>query len=332
MVDDTGKKLSYSLEPQFPADGIDSLQNIPWNWSSGQLTVWVTGPDGKVVNLGTARFVAKSGNGPTTKLATLTAWSPPAYGRYVVRATGWIEDRWGRRYEGGGTYRFWIGKRMTLATATFQGMPYPVGSRYGRDIQFNPAVPADVTVTVRLHPQSDARAVREASYSGKASPAGLFGAAQGMVPFTLDAPGEYWAHVFATYTDPEGHLWVASVRHAGVVYPEGSPVVARGKKVVVGGASLERGDTRFEGYVSADGTQHLAHVGFPYRAGDVLLIAAEGQGANKIEPVLTYQMQGDASPWDTRLNGVGTTNLAIKTSNGYSPHLYPEHITDDGGT
>ena len=33
---------------------------------------------------------------------------------------------------------------MTLATATFQGQPYPVGASYGRDIQFNPAVPADV--------------------------------------------------------------------------------------------------------------------------------------------------------------------------------------------
>jgi hypothetical protein len=62
-------------------------------------------------------------------------------------------------------------------------------------------------------------------------------------------------------------------------------------------------------------------------AGDVLLVGAEGQGANKIEPVLTYQMQGDSSPWDTTLNGVGTTNLRIKTSNGYSPHLYPEYIT-----
>ena len=39
-------------------------------------------------------------------------------------------------------------------------------------------------------------------------------------------------------------------------------------------------------------------------------------------------MQGDTSAWDTKLNGVGTTNLRIKTSNGYSPHLYPEYITD----
>jgi len=30
---------------------------------------------------------------------------------------------------------------MTLATATFQGQPYAVGGRYGRDVQFNPRCP-----------------------------------------------------------------------------------------------------------------------------------------------------------------------------------------------
>ena len=34
--------------------------------------------------------------------------------------------------------------------------------------------------------------------------------------------------------------------------------------------------------------------------------------------------------WDTRLNGIAATNLQIKTSNGYSPHLCPEFITDVG--
>ena len=38
-------------------------------------------------------------------------------------------------------------------------------------------------------------------------------------------------------------------------------------------------------------------------------------------------MPGDTSAWDTTLNDVGRTNLRIKTSNGYSPHLYPEYIT-----
>ena len=201
----------------------------------------------------------------------------------------------GQRYEGGGTYRFWIAKRLTLATATFQGMPYPVGSSYGRDIQFNPAVSADVQVTATLYVNSNASTVRSLSYSGKASAAGIFGAAQGMKSFPLDAPGEYHAHILATYTDSEGHLWVSAMRHAGVVYPEPSPVVARGKKFLVGTKYVDRGETRFEGYVEPDGTQHLAHITFPYLNGDVLLVAAEGQGANKIEPVLTYQMQGDVA-------------------------------------
>ncbi len=328
MYDDNGNRLSYSLEPQFPADGIDTYQNLAWNWTSGSLSVRVVGPDGSVTDLGTHPVVAKSGNGPTTKVSALTAWRPQRYGRHVVMTTGWVADKSGRRYEGGGTYRFWIAKRMTLATATFQGQPYPVGASYGRDIQFNPAVPADVTVTATLFAHSDVSKAQSSTYSGKASPAGLFGAAQGMKSFPLSAPGEYWAHVLATFTDADGHLWVSTMRHAGIVYPTTSPVIARGKKVQVGTKWVDRGDTNFEGHVHDTGEQHLAHIGFPYQAGDAILIGAEGQGANKIEPVLTYQMVGDNSAWDSKLNGVGTTNLSIKTSNGYSPHLYPEYITD----
>ena len=327
LYNDAGARLSYSLEPQFPADTIDVLQNIAWNWSSGELSAIVVGPDGSRVDLGTAAFVAKSGNGPTTKKTSFTAWQPHMYGRYTVTATGWIDDAFGRRYRGGGTYRFWIAKRMTLATATFQGQPYPVGSTYGRDTQFNPAVPADVTVTASLYPDSSAARVRTITYSGRATAAGLFGAAQGMKSFPLDAPGEYHASLLATYTDGEGHLWVSTMRHAGVVYPEPSGVVARGKKLQVGTKYVDRGDTNFEGHLEASGEGHLHHITFPYLAGDVLLMAAEGYGTNKIEPVLTYQMPGDTSAWDTNLNDVGRTNLRIQTSNGYSPHLYPEYIT-----
>lgn len=328
MFDDNGNRPSYSLEPQFPADTIDANQNMAWDWTRGALSVTVTDPDGIRADLGTTAFVGKSGNGPTTRSAALTAWKPQKYGRYTVTARGWITDIAGRRYEGGGTYRFWIGKRMTLATATFQGQPYPTGAAYGRDIQFNPAVPADVVVVARLFPDSDPAQVRTLTYAGRASQAGLFGAAQGMKAFPLDAPGEYYAEVLATYTDADGHLWVCTMRHAGVVYPDGSPIVAHGKKLKVKNQYVERGHTQFEGHVHENGDQHLAHVTFPYRPGDVLLIAAEGQGANKIEPVLTYRMANENPPWDPKLDGVGTTNLSVKTSNGYSPHMYPEFITD----
>ncbi len=322
--------LSYNLEPQFPADTIDGPSNIPWDYTKGELTVEVTAPDGKVTNLGTAPFVGKSGQWPTTRKPAFTAWKPAGYGQYTVKATGWTQDIWGNRYEGGGTYRFWIAKRMTLATATFQGQAYPVGNRYGRDMAFAPAVPANVVVTATLYANSDPTKAKIVAYSGKASPGGIFGAAQGMQPLVFDAPGEYHAQVLATYTDQEGHLWVSSMRHAGVVYPADSDIVARGKKVAdAKGKLMDRGETNFEGWVdTARDINHLAHINYPFLAGDVLLIASDGQGANKIEPVLTYEPKMWAPAYNASLQGIGLTNLKLQTSNGYSPHLFPEYITD----
>jgi hypothetical protein len=42
--------LSYSLEPQFPTDTIEKRNNIPWDYTKGQLSLNVTGPDGKTVD------------------------------------------------------------------------------------------------------------------------------------------------------------------------------------------------------------------------------------------------------------------------------------------
>ncbi len=321
--------LAYSLEPQFPADTIDSRQNIPWDYAKGQLSVQVTNPDGKVVDLGTAPFVGKAGNWPTTRKSAITQWKPPMYGQYTVKASGWTEDIFGNRYEGGGTYHFWIAKRMTLATATFQGQSYPVGNRYGRDIGFAPAVPADVEITATLYANSDPAQAKTVSYRGRASNGGVYGAAQGMQPLPFDAPGEYVATVLARYTDPDGHLWVESMRHAGVIYPEDTPIVAHGKMIKVGNSLVERGEEHLEGSVDpVTEERKLDHINFPFRSGDVLLIASETQGANKIEPVLTWALRTNPAPYDPNIQAIGLTNVRLQTSNGYSPHLFPEYITD----
>jgi hypothetical protein len=327
-----GQAVSYSLEPQFPTDALEVRNNIPWDYTKGAITVEIVAPDGKVANLGTLRYVGNSGQWPTTRNTAITAWRPAMYGQYTVRLTGWLSDIWGNTYQGGGTYRFWIANRMTMATATFQGMAYPVGSRYGRDIGFSPAVPADVCVDASLYVNSDPGDVRRDRWCGKASPSGVYGSAQGAKYLMLDAPGEYAAHILATYTDSKGHLWVCSMRHAGIVYPEDSPIVARGKKFSARGKYVDRGETWFEGhYNTTDQVGSLVHFNFPYLPGDVLLIASEGQSANKITPVLIYE-EKDRPPatWDTRFNGISATNLRINTSNGYSPHLFPEYITDWG--
>jgi hypothetical protein len=327
--------IPYSLEPGLPSDRNDLRAVLPWNWKRGAMTVELTTPDGTTKTLGTSLFTGKAENpawypfpGPTTGNAVFKEWKASQYGLHTAKVTGWMEDASGRRFEAGGTYKFWIAKRMTMATATFQGMPYPVGSKYGRDIAFNPPVPADVEITATLYPNSDATQARSLSMSGKASRGGVYGGAQGMQAFTLDAPGEYHARILAKHVDAEGHLWVCVMRHGGVVYAEDSPIEAHGKKLKVDETYVDRGATGKEGWIEANGTTHLEHIGFPYNAGDVLLIASENQGANKIEPVMIYRNKGEDPAWDTKLNGIGTSNLSFNTSNGLSPHLFPEYITD----
>ena len=94
---------------------------------------------------------------------------------------------------------------------------------------------------------------------------------------------------------PEGRAWVCSLRHAGVVYAPDTPLAAHGKRLKAGNGFAERGETGKEGYIEPGEKQfrHLEHIAFPYRSGDVLLIASEGQGANKIEPVLTWELPGE---------------------------------------
>lgn len=327
---------SYRIEPTFPTEKTDPRGNLRWNWTSGEISGSVTGPDGVTTRLPTLPFISKSTSphpGPTTGNPAYTAWTPTQQGRYTVVVKGWIQDASGRRYEGGGTYRFWVARRMTMATATFQGMSYPVGYKYGRDIAFFPAVPAEVAITTTLYPNSGSGADEKQvfSNSGQASPYGIFSVAQGMKQVEFTAPGEYHAKITATYLDAKRDLWVCAMRHAGVIYPTtNQTIVARGKKLRLGTQYVDRGETGREGYADANGISHLERIAFPYRGGDLLLMANDETAAmNRIEPVLTYEKLGAApGSWDPRLGDSGTTNIYTKTSNGLSPHMFPEYITD----
>lgn len=332
MFNANNQVISYSLEPQLVTDTIELRGNIAWAADQGEITVAVTSPDGTEQRLGTFPYVAKSGSNPTTKNTKVTAWRPSMYGQYTVKATGWWADEHGNRYEGGGTYRFWIAKRMTLATATFQGMPYPVGNRYGRDIGFAPAFPADVEVTASLYADSDPHQVKTVRYAGKATQMGIFGAAQGMVPLVFDRPGEYIAKVLAKHVDQNGHLWVCSMSHAGVVFPEDSPIVARGKKLYLPASRtyVERGHSMREGWMGDDGIGYLDHINFPYNQRDVLMIASENKSANKIIPTLIWEWKENPQAYQAGYSSIGASNLKLATSNGYSPHLFPEYITEWG--
>ena len=321
--------LSYNLEPTFLMDNVNSQRNIPWQYDHGEWSVKIVFPNGSSLNLGTAAFSTKRGNGATTKNASFTSWKPPVYGNYTIEGKGWIEDVWGNRYEGGGNYSFWIAERLTLATATFQGQAYNVGNRYGRDLAFNPPCPADVTIKASLYANSDPNNVTTVVSTGRATSGGLFTAAQGLKTLSLSVSGEYFATTVATYWDSQGTLWVCAMTHAGVVYPLDSPIEAHGKKLTLpNGTLVTRGEQKWEGLTYPNGTYILDHVNFPYNPYDVILIASDGNGSNKIEPVLTYRFVNSTAPYDSGLQSIGRSNLQIKTSNGLSPEMFPEYITD----
>jgi hypothetical protein len=321
--------LSYNIEPTFLFDTGNPQRNIPWQYDRGEWSVKIVFPNGTSQNLGTVVFSAKRNYGATTKNISFTAWKPPVYGNYTLQAMGWIEDVWGNRYGGGGNYSFWIAERLTIATATFQGQAYNVGNRYGRDLQFNPPCAANVTIKASLYVNSDPTNVTTIVCTGKATSGGLFTAMQGMKTLTFTAPGEYLATVTATYWDSQGALWVCAMTHAGVVYPLDSPIEAHGKKLTLrNGTLVDRGDRQWEGYMLPNGTYYLDHINFPYNQYDVLLIASDGNGSNKIEPVLTYRFVNSTAAYDSGLQSIGRSNLRIATSNGLSPQMFPEYITD----
>ncbi len=321
--------LYYNLEPSFLFETGNTQRNMAWAYDRGQWSVKITLPNGSVQNLGTASFSAKRSYGATTKNASFTSWKPPVYGNYKVEASGWIDDIHGNRYYGGGNYTFWIAERLTLATATFQGQAYNVGNRYGRDIQFNPPCAANVTIKASLFANSDPNNVTTMTCTGTATSGGLFTAMQGMKALTFTAPGEYYATVLATYWDSQQTLWVCAMTHAGVVYPLDSAIEAHGKKLALpNGTLVNRGERKSEGITYPNGTYVLDHVTFPYNQLDVILIASDGNGSNKIEPVLTYRYVNSTAPYDSGVQGVGRSNLRIVTSNGYSPDMFPEFITD----
>ncbi len=329
-VSPAGYSYSYNLEPFFPFEyTFYPRDNIDWDWTTGALSYEITNPDGTLTSQPATPIVGKSASriGPTTNNTAFTSWRPPMYGQYKVKLTGWMQDKNGRRYEGGGTYQFWIARRLTMATATFQGMAYPVGYSYGRDISFSPAVPAEVEITATLYPDSDPAQAVVVKSTGTATAGGVFGVAQGMKTLPLSSPGEYAGTVFARYTDVSGDLWICVMRHAGVVYPANSTIVARGKKLRINNAYVDRGDTNSEGYYNSATDYKMPHINFPYNPGDLLLMASENQGYNKIVPVLIYENKDAAGAWDSSLDSTGLTNLHMQTSNGLSPHMFPEYIT-----
>ncbi len=188
------------------------------DWSRGSYTATITNPDGKVVKLGPFDL-------PQPDRLTRQLWRSPAayrfsqYGRYEIRLTGEMYDRFGNRYLGGGTYEVWVALPLTFATGVKPGTPMQVGGFYSPAATINPPVPADVTASIKFYPALQPAAVQTSEYRGRAQRFGYFFPPATQPPLRFPEAGEYLFEIFATYRDRDGRLFMGNMRNASVVLP-----------------------------------------------------------------------------------------------------------------
>ena len=218
------------------------------------------------------------------RLATLTdtqaAPTFDQYGEYTVELSGFVEDVWGNRYEGGGTYSFVVAETLDMTPAVLPGTPFETGDTLNLGLHVAPGVPATVTVSARLHPL-DGTEIIEQQATGTANPYGVFIPDQ---PFRFTKPGEYVIDYEARYTDTDDRLWAGSLRTAGVVGSENATLVAHGERGLTNTPSSPA--WLFAEVAGATPTE-TARFYAPYHNGDIAWIT--DTTTSGLQPAVTVQ-------------------------------------------
>ncbi len=264
---------------------------------AGQVSLKVQGPDGKVVDAGSRRVAhsrhALLRDGGFAVDMTRT-------GRYRLTLDGHMEEKYGRRLEGGGTYTVHVANPLSFSTSCKPGSSFLVGSVYPPKVNVNPPFPADVEVRVDYYPNSDPARKRRWEGKGRANRFGHFVARWPWMRF--DEPGEYHSRVVARYTDARGQLWMAEQSSTGVIAPRtrrtvkihGTRSFPYGLRL---GASHNGGVKRFRGrqdmstsFLPQNPTM-LPDPYVPYDPRDTLFVATGGYHESLIEPHFSMDVQ-----------------------------------------
>lgn len=281
----------YAIEPYL----VNMLPNtynssaaplLPLLFPNGRVSATVRLPDGTTENLSSAPVVQNALSSPALDERTRFGEQSPVdtyrlvtfnelyrrqlfeqYGDYEIELTGFVEDVWGNRYEGGGVYRFMVAEQLDVSPAVLPGTPFAVGDVLHPGVHVSPGVPAEVSVRVRVFPL-DGGDVIEATFDGVANPYGVFQPDDG---FTFETAGEYIADYEVRYTDGDGRLWAGSLRGAGVIGERTGELVAHGERGVVDANA----PTNPAWYVVESATTldtENARLRQPYHSGDVAWI------------------------------------------------------------
>lgn len=360
-----GEPIAYPIEPyllsQMPnAYDHTTVPLIPFLFPGGRLSARIARPDGQLDDLGSAAVVQNQlSTAAQDERSLFGAYSPvdvyrlttlnsffskyvfTQYGNYQINLTGNLEDVWGNRYEGGGTYTILIAEPLDISPGVLPGTPFEVGDAFFPGLHLSPAAPAEITITVRLYPL-DGSAMIEKVIEGQANAAGYFNAAdQG---FSFDIPGEYTIDYEARYTDSDDRLWAGSLRGAGVVANPSGSLIAHGQR----GLNNAPSDTR-PAWFSANQYAPDAnpHLNAPYHSGDVVWVPDSVDG--QLKPIVQVQdEQGNYAAWLAgnfpnylSTYGLNIAQLTIagelpvtlfSPENPYGDSLLPDRIANQGYT
>ncbi len=300
-----GTPNTYPIEPyllnQMPNDYDETaVPLIPFLFPGGRLNARITRPDGQVDDLGSSAIIQSQLSTPTLderekfggqsevdvyRLTTLnplfTNYVFSQYGEYSINLTGNLEDVWGNRYEGGGTYTVLIAEPLSILPGVLPGTPFEVGNIFNPGVHLSAGAPADVTIKARIYPL-DGSAVIEHTISGTSNAAGYFQPTD--KGFTFDTPGEYVVDYEARYTDADGHLWAGSLRSAGVIANPSGALIAHGERGLDGdGKQFHAAWFSVRQYAP----ESEAWLNYPYHIGDVAWVADGVNG--HIKPILQVQ-------------------------------------------
>lgn len=280
---------AYPIEPYVPNMLPNAYRRyapplLPLLFPNGRLNATITLPDGSIDALSSGAIIQNVLSSPaldertrfgeqsqvdmyrlTTLNRNFSAYPFTDYGEYSLVVDGFVEDVWGNRYQGGGTYRVLIAESLDLLPAVLSGTPFVVGDAAHLGLHISPNVAADVTVTVRVFPLDDSPMI-ETQFSGTANAYGVFTPAE---HYRFETAGEYVIDYDVRFEDAQGRLWAGSLRSAGVVGTPEPTLILRGQRGMPN-ATRDFSPAWFlaETYSGLDSS--AARVYLPYHSGDVL--------------------------------------------------------------
>ncbi len=333
LKDQYGRQVRYLLEPDFPGELNPFLRrDIPTlgvDYTHGSVSLRIKNPNGTIIDCGAASFIGPRGLGATTGSDSFF-FSFSQYGKHLIECKGWLTDKYGTVYRGGGVYEVWVAQPLLVVPSTPPGRPIATDELYNSACHIYPPLAADIEILQELN--KFGRGGVESNYHHVA--ANRFGQ---FIPSAGDArnritrsgiirfknPGMYRIHYLAEFKEKDGTIWMGQFDSFGVVYDPETPGEAYG--TMASEAVLP--------FPDANKTSGQAfRIEYPLNQDEIALLPEDNFSC--FDPVIAFKpalygsiFRGDE---DVLVSVGEMSGLRSGAGAHYPPVSYPEYVNRDG--